>query len=365
MTSSSFEPIRIGISLGNTGNFQDGLGEFSMQLCSRLANKAPQLKVDFGVELFFHMREKFHGLFGDEVSYLPVSRWQRWSHRLDQHFSLWHKLHQLNKTRPPKGTSHRLVTVHDLNFLYFKTGYSRWRNLRQIRLLLQQSTDVVTISDYVRKDVIEHMGWHQPIGVIYNGARSLVTAPCEKIAHWDGKPYLFHLSRMSKSKNIDAILGLARSWPEMNFVLAGPENGDTRAVAALLASEPMSNVRLLMSISDETKAWLYRNCLGFIFPSLTEGFGLPPIEAMHFGKPVFLSDRTCLPEIGGNFAAYFHDFSPLSMRSIIEANVVPLAARSSEIANHARAFDWDICCSNYLATYGKLLKLNFALNSTK
>ena len=336
-----------------------------MQLCSRLASKALQLKTDLGVELFFHMREKFHGLFGEHVSYLPVSRWQRWSHRADQPFVLWHKLHQLNKTRPPMGTPHRLVTVHDLNFLYFKTGYSRWRNTRQIGQLLKQSTDIVTISDYVRNDMIYRMGWSQPIDVIYNGARSFVNAPSQEISNWDGKPYLFHLSRMSKSKNIDAILGLARSWPEMSFVLAGPETADTRAVAGILARESMRNVRLLMSINDETKAWLYSNCQGFIFPSLTEGFGLPPIEAMHFGKPVFLSDRTCLPEIGANFAAYFREFSPLAMRSVIESNLALLTAKSSAIAHHASKFNWDVCCANYLATYGKLLNIDFSPHSRR
>jgi glycosyltransferase involved in cell wall biosynthesis len=335
-----------------------------MQLCNRFASKAQQLKANFGIEFFFHMREEFHGLFGDEVSYLPVNRWQRWSHQQSEPFALWHKLHQLNKTRAPDGTPHRLVTVHDLNFVYFKTGYSRWRDLRRTRRLLNQSTDIVTISDYVRQDVISRMGWNKPIEVIYNGARSFLGAPTEKIPNWDGKPYLFHLSRMAKSKNISALLDLARNWREMNFVLAGPENADTRAVAVTLQNEGIHNVRLLMSISDEQKAWLYQNCLGFVFPSLTEGFGLPPIEAMHFGKPVFLSDRTCLPEIGGTCAAYFHEFSPSSMRSVIENNIEQLTAKATSIANHASTFDWDKCCSNYLAIYGKLLKLNTALDAT-
>ncbi len=365
MSNPSSSPLRIGISLGNIGNFQDGLGEFSMQLCNRFASRAAQLKAHFGIELYFHMREEFHGLFGDDVSYLPVTRWQRWSHRQNEPFVLWHKLHQLNKTRAPDGTPHRMVTVHDLNFVYFKTGYSRWRDVRRTRRLLRQSTEIITISNYVRQDVIDRMGWSKRIEVIYNGARSFIEAPSEEIPGWDGKPYLFHLSRMAKSKNIAAVLDLARSWPEMNFVLAGPDNSDTRVVAATLESEAMQNVRLLLSISDEQKAWLYRNCLGFIFPSLTEGFGLPPIEAMHFGKPVFLSDRTCLPEIGGSCAAYFHEFSPSSMRSVIENNIEQLTAQSSAIANHASTFDWDKCCSKYLTAYSKLLKLNPALDAVR
>lgn len=353
--SAPTKPVRIGISLGKTSNFQDGLGEFSVQLCSRLADQAVQLKERFGIHLFFHMRARLHGMFGDEVSYLPATSRQDSLHLQKERFSLWHKLHQLNRMRAPLGTPHRLMTVHDLNFLYFKTGYSRWRDLRRTTRLINQCTDLITISDYVRKDVLERTGWKKPIDVIYNGARSFLTTPATQIPDWDGKPFFFHLSRMAKSKNVTAILDLAKNWPEMNFILAGPESDDTRYVAAILQSTRAQNVRLLESISDAQKAWLYRNCMGFIFPSLTEGFGLPPIEAMHFGKPVFLSDRTCLPEIGGVFAAYFHEFSPSSMRSVIENHIEHLEAQSSAIAEHASTFDWDKCCAMYLSTYYKIL----------
>jgi glycosyltransferase involved in cell wall biosynthesis len=350
------DSLRIGISLGNTANFQDGLGEFSFQLGNRLAAQARRLRDEHNITLHFHMLKEWHGMFGDDVSYLPVARLQRWSHRLDEPFALWHKLHQLNKTRAPEGTPHRIVTVHDLNFAYFKTGYSRWRDLRRSKRLLDQATHIVTISDYVRQDVLKRIGWRKPIEVVYNGARSFVSSAKEEIPQSDGKPYLFHLSRMAKSKNISAILDLARHWPEMNFVLAGPENRDTREVALALKTLALSNVTLLLSISDAQKAWLYENCAGFLFPSLTEGFGLPPIEAMHFGKPVFLSDRTCLPEIGGAHAAYFTDFSATAMRDVVAAGLVSLASRSAEIKAHASVFDWDECASKYLGIYLRLLR---------
>ncbi|HZF78826.1 MAG TPA: hypothetical protein VEZ89_03455, partial [Rubrivivax sp.] len=92
------EPIRIGISLGNLGGFRDGLGEFSQQVCQRLAGQAPRLRAQHGIELTFHLREEFIGRFGNQVSYLPISRWQRWRHVQPQRFALWHSLNQLNKT---------------------------------------------------------------------------------------------------------------------------------------------------------------------------------------------------------------------------------------------------------------------------
>jgi len=67
-----------------------------------------------------------------------------------------------------------------------------------------------------------------------------------------------------------------------------------------------SQVLLPGVISDSRKpAWLYENCDVFVFPSLTEGFGFPVLEAMQFGKPVVTSNRTSLPEIAGAVASIF------------------------------------------------------------
>lgn len=358
MTSSSFEPIRIGISLGNTGNFQDGLGEFSMQLCSRLAARAKELRERHGIALYFHLKEDLFGVFGDEVSYLAVTRWQRWRHQQPELFALWHKLHQLNKTRPPEGTPQQIATVHDLNFVYFKNGYSQWRDFRKLKQLLESTTHIVTISNYVRDDVLKILKWNKPISVIYNGARDLKNLEQIPPENWKEKKYFFHISRMTRSKNIQVILDLAKFWPERNFVLAGPENKDTRRIRDRLEKDPLENVQLMLSISDPEKAWLYAHCDGFLFPSLTEGFGLPPIEAMHFGKPVFLSDRTCLPEIGGNWAKYFHDFSPENMQKTITQGINELTSQKSNIQKHAFGFNWDACCDEYLTLYGKLINID-------
>ena len=350
-------PVHIGVSLGQITHFQDGLGEFSRQLCQGLAALAPRLHERHGIVFWFHMHEYLHGSFGDAVQYLSISKWQRLRHRQAHPFAIWHNLNQLNKTLPPSGTTHRVVTVHDLNFFYFKAGYSFYRDLHRTRRMLARTDRVVAITDYVRKDVQQRLAWHGPADVIHNGARSLVDheqAPCPPLL---GKDYLFHLSRMSPSKNIQAILDLAASWPEQHFVLAGPQGRDTRKVQARLEAHPLGNVSLMLNISDAQKAWLYAHCGGFVFPSITEGFGLPPIEAMHFGKSVFLSRLTSLPEVGGPVAHYFDKFDPASMRATVEAGRAADASpgRSQAIAAHAAQFSWERCAAAYAALYVKLV----------
>ncbi|MBX3634069.1 MAG: glycosyltransferase family 4 protein [Rubrivivax sp.] len=360
---SSPAPRRIGISLGNIGAFHDGLGEFSLQIGQRIARAAPAWRQRHGIEFVFHLRERLSGTFGaagDAIRYLPVTRWQRIRHVQPQPFALWHSLHQLNKTRPPEGTAVRVVTVHDLNYLYGRNAFSTWRHHRRTLALMRRTDVVVAISRHTAEDVERHLDWTGPVEVIHNGARSFVGAAQAPLPGWadaDERPFLFHLSRMSPSKNPQAILALAAAWPEMDFVMCGPPSDDAKA---LKAANRLPNVQFHLGISDAQKAWAYAHCTGFLFPSLTEGFGLPPIEAMHFGKPVFLSRLTCLPEIGGDAADYFDGFDGVSMRAVVERGLARWRSdpgRAEAIRAHAAQFDWDRAAEAYLALYARLLGL--------
>lgn len=353
---------RVGISLGNIGALHDGLGEFSLQIGQRIAAVAPAWREQHGIHIDFHLREKLDGLFGRDVGYLHVNRWQRLRHVRPQPCALWHSLHQLNKNLPPNmeaGSAARLVTVHDLNYLVGRNAFSRWRHHRRTLALMQRTDEVVAISQYTADDVRRHLGWTGPLQVIHNGARSFVEAPREPLPGWamgDARPFFFHLSRMSPSKNPQAIIELARAWPGMTFVLCGPPSDDAKH---LRATVNLPNLQFHLGISDAQKAWAYAQCAGFLFPSLTEGFGLPPIEAMHFGKATFLARRSCLPEIGGNAAEYFDDFQPAVMRGVVEQGLLRHAReqRAALVRAHAAQFDWDVCAGHYLDLYRRLLGL--------
>ena len=212
----------------------------------------------------------------------------------------------------------------------------------------------MTISRYVADDVARHVRWKGPIQTIYNGATDLSAMTRQPVPSLVGRSFLFHVSRMARSKNVRAIVELARSWPEQMFVLAGPAWGDSKKIHDELA-DTMPNLRVLLGISEAEKAWLLQHCEAFLFPSLTEGFGLPPIEAMYFGTPVFLSDRTSLPEIGGQQAGYFSDFSAAAMRSVIETDLPRLQASREATRCRAQTFTWNRCVEDYVALYGSLL----------
>lgn len=345
----------IGISLGNIKYLRDGLGEFSVQLCSRILNHADDLRERYNVELYFHVDKSMVGILGKDANYILSSRLQKFFNWQSRPFFIWHTLNQLNKLKPPFLSEHKLVTVHDLNFVYFKRGFSHWRDSRKVKKIIYRHDEVTTISDYVRNDIKNIMQWDHPIQVIYSGARNLTSI--EQTRSETGfSNFLFHLSRMTPSKNINAILGLAAFWPEMNFVLAGPESSHLDFVRR--STEGLANVRVYGNISDAQKAWFFANCKGFIFPSLTEGFGLPPLEAMHFGKPVFLSNLTCLPEIGGPAAWYFENFTNEHMKAVVESGLSLGPARAEVIRARAAQFNWDDCANQYIGIYKKYLEVS-------
>lgn len=353
----SARPLRLLLSLGNSSPGDGGLFEFAQQLALRVARAAPAWQQRDNVRVGFHLREALFGQFGDAVDYLPVHRMQRYRPLAAGRVDLWHSLNQLNRTRPPADCGPRVTTVHDLNYLYGRNAFSRWRHHRRLRAVVGRTDHIVAISQHTADDVQRHLGWRGPLEVIHNGARNLSGDVQEPLpGRTPDRPFLFHLSRMSASKNPQAILALAAAWPEMDFVLCGPPSSDARHLAATVQ---LKNVSFHLGISEAQKTWAYAHCTGFLFPSLTEGFGLPPIEAMHFGKPVFLARRTCLPEIGGDAAFYFDDFDPATMRRVVDAGLRAAQApgHAASVQAHAAQFDWDTCAARYLALYRRLLGL--------
>jgi glycosyltransferase involved in cell wall biosynthesis len=348
--------VNIGISLGRLRNLRHGLGEFGVQLGRRFAARAPELAERHGVRLHFHTRRERFGFFGDDVGYLAMRPVERLVHVSPVRFDVWHRMNQHIAHRPPLGTRHSVVTVHDLNYVHAKRGLSRALHGFRTRRKLAGTDLVVTGTRFVVGDLRAHAGYAGPVEVIYDGVRDLSGDPREPVAGIEPGSYLFHISRMAASKNVGAILDLAAIWPEQRFVLAGPASADVDAVRDGIARRGLTNVRVLTDVSDAQKAWLFASCAGFLFPSLTEGFGLPPLEAMCFGKPAFLSDRTCLPEVGGEVSFYFRDFEPGSMRRVVEEGLAAarLPGRAEAIRRHAAGFSWDACADAYLALYLRL-----------
>lgn len=347
----------IGISLGKIKGWNDGLGEFSRQFCLRISEIAPRWEEEFGIKFFLHLPRNFDGHFGPNVGYLPTCRLQKYFHWTRLNFSVWHSLHQGVRFLPPIGTGHHIQTIHDLNFLYDPKSARKNIYLRRRQRLVNRSDSIFAISHHVKSDIANHLQCRTEPAVIYNGVSDLTSVPRQPVRDLHNEDFFLHISRMAPSKGIFYLLDLAASWPEKKFVFAGGANASTKNVERIISERCISNITLLTDVTNEEKAWLYANCSAFIFPSLTEGFGLPPIEAMCFGKPVFLSNRTCLPEIGKDFAYYFDELSAPSMRRVI-AHGLQNPHDSAMVQAHGRSYSWDLCVKSYAEQYLKILGMS-------
>jgi len=348
----------IGISFGRVEHWYDGLGEYSQRLGQELVARAAALRAEHGIVLHLHLPRRWHGRFGPDVGYLGNHTLQRLVHWRATRFALWHVLHQHIRLRPPLGTRACIETVHDLNFLHTKHGAKLERYRARYRRRLAQRQCLVAISEHVAADIRREMApCVVPLKVIHNGVADLSQAPREPVAELaGGPPFLLHVSRMAPSKNIVALVALAAAWPEQRFVFAGADGPYVAEVRRMLAERLVSNVRIALDVSEAQKAWLYASCRGLLFPSLAEGFGLPPVEAMCFGKAVFLSRLTSLPEVGGDAAYYFDAFDGAAMRATVEAGLARhTVQRAAQAVAQAHRFGWSRCADAYVQLYLRLL----------
>jgi glycosyltransferase involved in cell wall biosynthesis len=160
-------------------------------------------------------------------------------------------------------------------------------------------------------------------------------------------------------KNVHTLLPLLEAFPDYRLVLAGPDRHPYAQHIREQAEKLGVADRLLLtgSVDESTKLWLYAHCEAFLFPSLTEGFGLPVAEAMTFGKPVFISNLTSLPEVGGKEAYYFEDFEPENMAKVLHDGLHDFgqnALRQERLRKRAAGFSWPTVAGEYWKLYEKL-----------
>lgn len=332
-----------------------GLGQIALSYGQWYAANASQLPSD--VHLTLLVPPSHNGAFGPHLSYLNASPLYRHLPNLMPRYHLWHSIHQLSTFQPPRGTP-RILTIHDLNFLYEKTPRKQKRYLRHLQAECDTSTALCFISRFASAEANSHLHLgHTPQHIIYNGVQDLTHGPQQPPAGIDpNHPFLLSIGVVKAKKNLHTLLPLMDLLPHYNLVIAG---NDRDPYAQLLRSQLPShpNVRLTGPVSDSQRRWLYSHCTALLMPSLSEGFGLPVIEAMQWGKPVFASQLTSLPEIGGNHAYYFPDFTPHNMANTIKQGLSqhsPLRAQAAQ--QYAATFNYPNHMRQYWNLYLALLQ---------
>lgn len=290
--------------------------------------------------------------FGTGVDYLPARTVYRYMPWLLPDFDVWHSIHQLSPFRPRRGTR-RILTIHDLNFLYEKHGAKQRRYLDRLQRECDSATEVCFISQFARNEAVSHLDLQSKrLHTIYNGVEDMTAGPLQRPQGVDEtKPFLLCMGVVKAKKNVHTLLPMMDLLPEYNLVVAGPD-GDPYAQRLRHELGTHPNVTMTGTVSDEERRWLYAHCVGLVMPSVAEGFGLPVIEAMQWGKAVFASRYTSLPEIGAECAAYFPDFSPEAMAATVRQGLASRTADDTQAAIlHAAQFDYESHMRQYWQLY--------------
>lgn len=324
-----------------------GLHEYARQLCPRLAEKCPK---EFHIT--FIVPSGMKGCFGQNASYYEAGKLKvNLLRRIPLiKADLFHALHQLCKLKRYHGAPRRLMTIHDINFAHTRSGKSFKHAEKRFLKRLGNVTHLSYITKFAHIDTEEHYPNDLPSRVIYNGVTPPNLSEAERPKGAPEGPFLFHLSSLVPYKRADLLVEMMDYLPERTLVIAGK----CKNQALLHMAQERSNVVMLGEVTDNEKAWLYKNCDAFLFPSKAEGFGLPPVEAMHCGKPVFLANSTSLPEIGGDVALFWPELSPEIMAEYLTEQLTK-PTNADAIISHAKQFSWDNCAEEFIKYYTDIL----------
>ncbi len=334
-------------------NLNSGLGQFCINLGKQFQKIHPE---NIGIDFYIPRTHK--NIFGPQFHYVQHSALNKIIPLNSNKYNVWHCIHQGSHYLPSDKKTKLLLTIHDLNFLEKYKGNKQQRKLNVLQKKVDRATAITVISNYTGTIVQQHLNTGNiPIHVIHNGNCLIPIENAAKPDFITFSSYILFVGIVSIKKNLHTVLPLLEKNKELHFVVAG--NNTSAYTKQLEEAAERIGVRKQLHVTGivdaGTKYWLYKNCMAFVFPSLTEGFGLPVIEAMSLGKPVFLSNLTSLPEVGGKEAFYWDNFEPGYMIDVFEKGMQEFdSARAAKSIECAKQFSWESAAEEYLKLYQAL-----------
>lgn len=230
-------------------------------------------------------------------------------------------------------------------------------------LAAKRADAVITISEFVKKDIVSHFGADSnKISVTYNAADK-IAEDADEVNGLISKRFIMYVGRHQPHKNLERLVEahqmLLEKNPELILAIAGKKDATTEILEKKINEKGYKNITFTGFVTEGQLRWMYENCEAYVFPSLSEGFGLPGLEAMVHGAPVVSSNATCLPEIYGDAAEYFDPYNVEDISGKISLVIGDKNLRANLITKgyeQATKYSWEKMAEQTLAVYEKVLE---------
>jgi len=285
------------------------------------------------------------------------------------HADLFHAPHYV---LPPLVPGPTVVTIHDcihLRFPQYLPSRAAWVYAHtMIRLAARKATRILTVSEASKRDILHYTGVRpEKVVVVYNGidARFATTpdeAALERVRQrFDlSHPFVLYVGNIKPHKNLERLIegfALARAGAAdgLRLVVIGDEISKYPALRQMVHRHRLDkHVRFFGFQPAATLVAFYRLARAFAFPSLYEGFGLPPLEAMANLTPVVTSNLSSLPEVVGDAAVLVDPYDSASIADGIRRVVTDESLRARLIARgrvRVQEFSWQRAAARTLEVY--------------
>lgn len=239
-----------------------------------------------------------------------------------------------------------IIAIHDVRYLEDKPEVFELKKIWNhfvINLFaktnIKRARAIVTVSEFSKQKICDYYHCHKKkISVLYSAWQHVLDIETDntifqKKSGFPQKDYYFYLGGIEKNKNLQWILKMAQINQNDFFVLAGPPTYLNESNQKDWSS--LKNLKHIGYVSDQEMKALITNAKALLFPSLYEGFGLPPLEAIALGTPVLVSNTTCLPEIYGKDLRLFDPYDyDVNLNDLLEKN-------KSKYMSVLNRYSWD------------------------
>ncbi|MEK9173875.1 MAG: glycosyltransferase family 1 protein [Patescibacteria group bacterium] len=362
--------MRIGIDARFYGSVGKGLGRYTERLVHELE------KIDTENEYFiFLCPENFDEYLPSNPHFTKVLTKSRWYSAAEQLWYPWQLyakrldlVHFPHFNVPVLYRRPLIVTLHDLILFHYPTekattkkSWWYWVKFHAYRFVLaealRRAQTIITVSDFTKHDIeTNYPSVKAKIVVTKEAAEQFCHFVGEASPHAILRPYILYVGNAYPHKNLEIFLHIAKQFPVYDFVLVGKEDFFYKRLKERVESKAIQNIVFTGYVSDRELGRLYRQAQAYVFPSLYEGFGLPPLEAMQYGTPVLASDRGSLPEILGEAALYFDPLKESELCTQLERITQDTLLRKSlQEKGYAQAatYSWPRMAEQTLREYKK------------